>query len=155
MDELLNNLNSINNSFEIMSQYIQTTEILQLTRNFLNTIKLEIKPREFLALWMIYKFPKDIMGDNYNELLYQDCGNIFDNNNINLIIKAFTTFKQWKIKDIEILKNNMFFEYHNLGIALLNATVQSKESIEKCRKKYSISGRKNRWISFCYKDQSL
>ena len=34
MEELLNNLNSINNSFEIMSQYIQTKEILQLTKDF-------------------------------------------------------------------------------------------------------------------------
>ena len=98
MDELLNNLNSINNSFEIMSQYIQTAEILQLTRKFLTLIKLEIKPREFLALWIIYKFPRDVMGDNYDKLLYQDCIDIFDHKNINSIIKAFNTFKQWKIK---------------------------------------------------------
>ena len=133
MEELLNNLNSINNSFEIMSQYIQTKEILQLTKDFLNNINLKTKSQEFLALWMIYKFPKDVMGSNYDELLYQDCCDIFDHKNLNLIMKAINAFKQWKIKDIEILKNNMFFEYHNLGIALLNASTQSKESLKKCR----------------------
>ena len=133
MKDLIKKLNSIDDSFEAMSVYIQSKEAIILTNKFLTTLQIKIYAREFLALWMIYKYPKDIMSNNYNELLYKNCHDIFENKNNDSISKALTTFKQWKIQDIKILKNNMFYEYHNLGITLLNTPLQGKKVIEKCR----------------------
>ena len=93
------------------------------------------------------------MGNNYDKSLYAYCNEIFANgySDKNSIIKALDAFKKWKIKDKEILKNNMFFEYHNLGIALLNAPIPSKESLKKCRESILVQAEKISGATFVSK----
>ena len=134
MESILESLNTYN-SFDDMSMHIQKKDTITLVENFFKNLEITANPREFLALWMIYKFPHDILGTKYNIKFYQQCNNIFTSS-VNLksdIVTAIQAFKKWKKKDTKILKNEMFHQYHNLGIVLLNATEENKAAIITCR----------------------
>lgn len=90
--------------------------------NYLNS-------KELLSSFLINKFPRDTIGDTKNENnknLIEFVKNLLMknyNNDDELkmdIIKYSYYFKSWKNEDIEILKNQIFNEYHQLSVDIAN-----------------------------------
>jgi len=133
MNQIITLLTGVSGSFGEISIYIQQKDTLYRTSRFLQTLHISENPRTFLALWMLYKFPVDTMGHNYDEILYKNCENIFKYKKVHLITSTIILFKSWKIKDNIALKNELFHSYHNLSIVLLNTTDEHRENITKCR----------------------
>lgn len=126
MDKILNILKQGGDSFSAVSQIIQEKKVIRLTHKLVNNY--DIKSREFLALWMMYKFPNEVFDKNINKTLLDKVNILFDKKDISLLPKVILLFRSWKKNDSIALKNELFHKYHNFGIALFN--LEKSESTE-------------------------
>ena len=139
MDTILNILKEVGESFRDVSKIIQNKKVIKLTDNFVKDH--DIKSREFLALWMIYKFPNEIFGKNINQLLLDKVKILFQKKDTLLLPEIILLFRNWKKKDNIALKNELFYRYHNMGITLYNLKQsvltneinESKKCLQICR----------------------
>ena len=120
--------------FEELMVRIQKKDILDITTNYLKELNLNDKltDREFLGMWIIYKYPKDTMGRNPNQQLFNEIEKVFTEKGD--IIYTVKLFRDWLRKDKDLLINDLFYTYHNLGVDILNAPEESMEYIQKARK---------------------
>jgi len=81
---------------------------------------------------VIYKYPKDTMGKNSDQKLFNEIEKVFTEKGD--IIYAVNLFRDWLRKDKDILINDLFYIYHNLGVDLLNSPKESIKYIQKARK---------------------
>ena len=66
------------NSFDELCTLVQKEKVIQDIKNILDLINLSnIKVKEFLALWILFKYPKETMGQNVNNDLLEVCHKIF------------------------------------------------------------------------------
>ena len=74
--EILNNTRH----FEELTIRIQKKDILDMAKNYLKELNFndKINNREFLGMWIIYKYPKDSMGRNFNQNLFNEIEKVFD-----------------------------------------------------------------------------
>ena len=153
MDKILNILKEGGDSFVNVSKIIQKKHVIRLARDF--TKNYDIKAREFLALWMIYKFPNEIFSKDINQPLLDKVKILFRTKDTSLLAEIILLFRNWKKKDNIALKNELFYRYHNMGITLYNLEQskitdeinESKKCLKICRKNildnaYKIGGEK-------------
>jgi len=128
--EILNNASH----FEELTSCIQKKDILDITKNYLQEINLngKISSKELLSMGVIYKYPKDTMGKNSDQKLFNEIEKVFTEKGD--IIYAVNLFRDWLRKDKDILINDLFYIYHNLGVDLLNSPKESIKYIQKARK---------------------
>ena len=140
MEKILNILKQEENSFNNTSMLIQKKEIIEMTSQFVKDYN--IQSREFLALWMIYKFPHEIFGENIDKQLYDTIVLLFEQKDVSLLASITLLFRQWKEKDNMKLRNELFYKYHNMGVSLFNLEKSettdeieaSKTCLRNCRK---------------------
>ena len=128
--EILNNASH----FEELTSCIQKKDILDITKNYLQEINLngKISSKDLLSMGVIYKYPKDTMGKNSDQKLFNEIEKVFTEKGD--IIYAVNLFRDWLRKDKDILINDLFYIYHNLGVDLLNSPKESIKYIQKARK---------------------
>ena len=126
--------------FETLSKKLLQKDINDLGKKILEDLKVNsfIHRRNFLAAFMVYKFPYDVLTtlDNHaNKELYKlACKLIetdFENNKelSSQIIKFNFCFKKWKGDDSKILKEQLFNEYHQLTVDIMNTDDNDKKTI--------------------------
>lgn len=94
-----------------------------------------VKPKDLLSAFLIYKFPEDTIGSrdiitNQNTIDYACMLVEADSSQLaNALIKFSYHFNVWKQEDIKILKEQLFHEYHQLSVDILNEENQEKVAI--------------------------
>lgn len=117
--------------FEEITRSLMNKEIRQKGEAIIKELDCELylNARDLLSCFLIDKFPNDTVGDieietNKNLIdLVQKIIKSDYNNNEDLkidIVKYSYYFKTWKSEDIEILKNQLFNEYHQLTVDIVN-----------------------------------
>jgi len=144
--------------FDQLCSVIQSSSILNCTKDFLKSNECVVNNREFLISLLIYKFPKDVMGnisdyndegisisrttlDNTLETKAKELVNYTFNNLDNIDKQAFnilannfaSTFNDWKKDDFVSLANSMFYCYHALTVDILNADEEIKPMLQVCQ----------------------
>lgn len=139
MEKILNILKPTSDSFDNVSILIQKKDVIKLVQDFVKDFA--ITSREFLALWIIYKFPKDVFGKKINKPLFEQTKLLFEKKDLSLLPTIISSFRTWKIQDNITLQNELFHKYHNMGVALFNLKndesneiVESKKFLQDCRK---------------------
>lgn len=141
MDSLKNNLLNIH-EFEQLSRKMLEKEINALGKNLLKSLKADsfIKHRDFLSAFMVYKFPYDVIGDLNSDLdkeVYQASCKLMENEDyeskelVKLIVKYNFCFKKWRGEDEKTLKQQLFNEYHQLGIDIMNTEDEDRKTVFK------------------------
>ena len=127
--EILNNTHD----FEELTRCIQKKNILDITSNYLKELNLngKLSVREFLGMWTIYKYPKHTMGKYSDQKLFNEIEKVFTEKGD--IIYTAKLFRDWLKKDKDLLINDLFYTYHNLGVDILNSPKESVNSIKKAR----------------------
>ncbi len=125
------------NQFELLARKLMSKEIINKAKDFLTQIKASdlVKPKEFLSAFMIYKFPEDSVGSkeieenkkviDFSKLLIE-CE---DNNIEKHAIKFSYNFRIWKEQDIKIIKQQLFNEYHQLTVDIIDTEDEDKKII--------------------------
>jgi hypothetical protein len=114
--------------FEDIQEKIQDSSVNYKATKLLTWYKIDnnIKTKDFLSCFIIYKYPDDILGDltlEINKKLYDAVNKIFNDSEDNLktnIIRYVYLFKKWKNEDKTILIDQIFNEYHQLTLDILN-----------------------------------
>lgn len=117
--------------FEEITRSLMNKEIREKSDIIIKELDCEnyLNSRDLLSTFLINKFPKDTVGDKSiesNKNLLESVDKIVKkeyNSNDELkmdIVKYSYYFKTWKSEDIEILKNQLFNEYHQLTVDILN-----------------------------------
>ena len=133
MDELKNML--FLEDFEDVTKKMQEPDVVYKANKILTDYKLDniIKDRDFLSSFIIYKFPEEILGEldlEINKNVYESVNNIFNDNERKLktnIIRYVYLFKKWRNEDKSILIEEIFNEYHQLTLDILNC-VEEEDS---------------------------
>ena len=136
MEKLQNLLNKASN-FEELTNLILDKKILNIAKEYLESLHLDFKinKKELLGLWVMYKHSEDTMGNNYDQNLYNTVEKIFTiKDNKEYLKEGVIMFRKWLRKDKDLLINDLFYAYHNLGVDMLNASKDSAEYIKKARK---------------------
>lgn len=127
--------------FEDITRTLMNKEIIDKGKKILEKLdcKNYLNSRDLLSTFLINKYPRDVIGDKtiesnknlidfVNKILTKDYN---DDNEFKMdIVKYSYYFKTWKNEDIEILKNQLFNEYHQLTIDMLNC--EEDEEDKKC-----------------------
>ena len=114
--------------FEDIQEKMQNNDIIYKATKLLTGYKLDnnIKTKDFLSSFIIYKYPDDILGDlslEINKNVFDAVTKIFTDDESNLktnIIRYVYLFKKWKNEDKTILIEQIFHEYHQLTLDILN-----------------------------------
>lgn len=117
--------------FEEITRSLMNKEIREKGELILKKLDCELylNSRDLLSCFLINKFPKDTVGDinietnkNLIELVQKLLKNEYlDNDELKIdVVKYSYYFKTWKNEDIEILKNQLFNEYHQLTVDIVN-----------------------------------
>lgn len=114
--------------FDDIAAKMQEPDVIYKANKILTEYKLDniIKDRDLLACFVIYKFPEEILGElslEINKNVYESVNNIFNNNETKLktnIIRYVYLFKKWRNEDKSILIEEIFNEYHQLTLDILN-----------------------------------
>lgn len=94
-----------------------------------------VKPKDLLSAFLIYKFPEDTVGSrdnvtNQNTIDYACLLVEADSTQLaNALIKFSYHFNVWKQQDIKTLKEQLFHEYHQLSVDILNEENPEKVTI--------------------------
>ena len=125
-----------NDDFEIMEQNLKNSTFIHDANQYLTSLKLDnhIKVKDFLSSFIIYKFPEDTLGDiklEENKKIYDAALALFnsDDNIKNSIINFAYLFNSWKNTDKDYLIQQIFFEYHQLTLDVLNTPSDEKDKI--------------------------
>lgn len=149
-----------NSNFDELCIIIQDKTVIDIIRDFLHTYHINnIPPRNFLVSLLIYKFPKDIIGnitefdqdgysistteldqiiiDRSKELLDYIFNNDIDNLSPTTLraymINFNNTFENWKKEDKLQLINSMFYSYHTLSVDIMNCDEEFKSTLSDCQ----------------------
>ena len=140
----MNEFNEIKEIFKPKQKFEDITRCL-MTKDIVNKGKIIIEEldcsnylnsRDLLSSFLINRYPKDTIGEisiENNKNLIDFVKNLLEkdyNNNEELkidIIKYSYYFKTWKSEDIEILKNQLFNEYHQLTVDIVNTSEDEEE----------------------------
>jgi len=133
MDELKNIL--FLEDFEDVTNKMKEPDVIYKANKILTEYKLDniIKDRDFLSSFIIYKYPEEILGElslEINKNVYESVNNIFNDNETKLktnIIRYIYLFKKWRNEDKSILIEQIFNEYHQLTLDILNC-VEEEDS---------------------------
>jgi len=133
MDELKNLL--FLEDFDDIQKKMQEHDVIYKANKILTEYKLDniIKDRDFLSSFIIYKYPEDILGElelDINKKVYESVNNIFNESETKLktnIIRYVYLFKKWRNEDKSILIEEIFNEYHQLTLDILNC-VEEEDS---------------------------
>ena len=112
-------------SFASVSSLLQKKETKLEGLSILKNLNLDsiVKTEIFLSIFLIYLFPKDILEEE-NHRLYTLSENIIFREEINSlresILDFFYLFKEWSGYSLTKLKEDLFQQYHNLTIEILN-----------------------------------
>lgn len=114
--------------FEDIQEKMQNNDIIYKATKLLTRYKLDnnIKTKDFLSSFIIYKYPDDILGDlslEINKNVFDAVTKMFSDDETNLktnIIRYVYLFKKWKNEDKTILIEQIFHEYHQLTLDILN-----------------------------------
>lgn len=125
--------------FEDIQEKMQDSSVHYKATKLLTGYKVDnsIKTKDFLSCFIIYKYPDDILGDltfEINKNVYDAVNKIFDDDETNLktnIIRYVYLFKKWKNEDKTILIEQIFHEYHQLTLDILNCV--EEEDIDKIK----------------------
>lgn len=106
-----------------------------------------VKPRIFLSLFLLFHFPSELFTQNENtDDLLSIMTKVMNETNTHELRKHICeysiAFKKWSINDLEILKNQLLQEYHQLNVDILNTDNEdmihvfrtTQEQILKCAK---------------------
>lgn len=119
------------NKFEEITRCLMTKDIVMKGKNIIEELECNnyLNSRDLLSSFLINKFPRDTIGEisiENNKNLIEFVKNLLEKeyqNDEELkidIIKYSYYFKTWKSEDIEILKNQLFNEYHQLTVDIIN-----------------------------------
>ncbi len=126
-----------NDEFEIMEKNLKNSSNIHDANQFLTSLKIDnhIKVKDFLSSFIIFKFPEDTLGDiklEENKKIHDAASNIFNSNDDNVknaIINFAYLFNSWKNADKDYLIQQIFFEYHQLTLDILNTPSDEKDKI--------------------------
>ena len=117
--------------FEEITKCLMTKDIVNKGNNLIKELDCNnyLNSRDLLSSFLIQKYPKDTIGDlsiENNKNLIDFVKNLLDkkyteDDELKMdIIKYSYYFKTWKSDDIEVLKNQIFNEYHQLTVDIVN-----------------------------------
>ena len=141
MDSLKEKLLNVHD-FETLSKKMLQKEINDLGKQLLEELKINsfIHHRNFLAAFMVYKFPYDVLSTldtTTTRELYEHSCKLIENQSEDIkdiksnIIKFNFCFKKWKGDDGKILKEQLFNEYHQLGVDIMNTDDEDRKTVYK------------------------
>lgn len=124
--------------FEDITKSLMNREIIKKSNIIIKELDCEnyLNSRDLLSTFLINKYPKDTVGDisiesNKNLIDFVNrvlTKNYIDDDELKMdIVKYSYYFKTWKNEDIEILKNQLFNEYHQLTIDMLNCSEDEED----------------------------
>ena len=150
MDVLKQEILAIDNFDDIVKKMI-SSKIVNLAKNFLNSIHANIilKPKDFLTAFMIYKFPEDVVGSisvSENRELINASKKLVESSNEEIkkhIVVYNIHFKTWKNKDLKTMKEQLFNEYHQLGVDIANTEDHDKKHVFEITKNEIMKCAKN------------
>lgn len=129
---------------KLCEQSIQTKAYELLKELHIDTL---VKPRIFLSLFLLFHFPSELFtqNENTNDLLIIMTKIMNEKNPQELrkyICEYSIAFKKWSANDLEMLKNQLLQEYHQLNVDILNTENEdmnivfrtTQEQILKCAK---------------------
>jgi hypothetical protein len=126
------------NRFEEITRCLMTKDIVVKGKNIIEELDCNnyLNSRDLLSLFLINRFPKDTIGEisiENNKNLVEFVKNLLEkkyseNEELKIdIIKYSYYFKTWKNEDIEILKNQLFNEYHQLTVDIINTSEEESD----------------------------
>ena len=123
--------------FELLARKLISKKIIDIAKEYIDNLKtpIPINPREFLSAFMIYKFPEDSIGSyeiENNKNVIDLAKSLIDSKEENitkLIIKFCYNFKIWKEEDLIIIKQQLFNEYHQLSVDIIDTDNEDKKII--------------------------
>ena len=126
------------NKFEEITRCLMTKDIVMKGKNVIEDLDCNnyLNSRDLLSLFLINRFPRDTIGEisiENNKNLIEFVKNLLEKeykNDEELkidIIKYSYYFKTWKSEDIEILKNQLFNEYHQLTVDIINTPEEEQD----------------------------
>jgi hypothetical protein len=140
MDILRNRLIKVKD-FDCLSELCSLEENISLASTIINDVNVNITPRNFLCVFIIFNCYNDIIGkdnilENYN--LITVCKNIihsetYYNLKINLE-KYIVLFKIWKDKDYKIIVDTLCDEYFQTSLSIINVSDNNNKILLSCYK---------------------
>lgn len=134
MDILRNRLLNIKD-FDYLSELCCLEENISLASTIINDINVNITPRNFLSIFVIFNCSNDIIGKDHileNYDLIATCKNIIHSDtNYNLKIyleKYIVLFKIWKDKDYKIIVDTLCDEYFQTSLSIINISDNNIEN---------------------------
>ena len=117
--------------FEEITKCLMTKDIVNKGNNLIKELDCAnyLNSRDLLSSFLIQKYPKDTIGDlsiENNKNLIDFVKNLLnkkytEDDELKMdIIKYSYYFKTWKSDDIEVFKNQIFNEYHQLTVDIVN-----------------------------------
>ena len=137
MNSLKSELISDTDSFEHLARKLMSKKIVTMGKEYIENMKADffVKPRDLLSSFMIYKFPDDSIGppeleSNKNVIdsakMFIECDEADQKKNL---VKFIHHFKKWKESDKEVLESQLFNEYHQLTVDILNTDDPDKKLV--------------------------
>ena len=92
--------------------------------------------KDYLAAWVLYKFPDISMNKNLDPVLHNLAKQVtmfdeFGDKFVSVFNSYKSRFDTWKIDDKQILQESIFIQYHQFGVDLLNAETDDDKGIIK------------------------
>lgn len=126
------------NRFEEITRCLMTKDIVIKSKNIIEELDCNnyLNSRDLLSLFLINRFPKDTVGEisiENNRNLIEFVNTLLEkkyseDEELKLdIIKYSYYFKTWKSEDVEILKNQLFNEYHQLTVDIINTSEEDHD----------------------------
>jgi hypothetical protein len=148
MDELKTIFKDITD-ISLMQKKLCQKSILTKAHELLKELHIDtlVKPRIFLSLFLLFHFPSELFTQNENtDDLLSIMTKVMNETNTQELRKHICeysiAFKKWSANDLEILKNQLLQEYHQLNVDILNTENEdmilvfrtTQEQILKCAK---------------------
>tara|TARA_B100000242_G_scaffold292055_1_gene266632 strand:+ start:391 stop:1308 length:918 start_codon:yes stop_codon:yes gene_type:complete len=124
-------------SFENLTKKLMSKKTIDLAKTYIEETKSSffVKPRDLLSAFMVYKFPDDSIGSSEVEVnknvikfakLFIECEESERKSNL---VKYIHHFKLWKKQDLETLQEQLFNEYHQLTVDIVNTDDPDKKHV--------------------------
>ena len=128
------------NTFDVIIKDLMKKNNIELGKQMIEKLDCDsyLNARDLLSIFLIYKVPKDTLGDldiESNKQVYESALYLIENEIENeellkiKLIKFICFFKEWKKEDISILKNQLFNEFHQLNVDMANCEENESEKI--------------------------
>jgi len=128
------------NTFDIIIKDLMKKNNIELGKQMIEKLECDsyLNARDLLSIFLIYKVPKETLGDldiESNKQVFDSASYLIENEIENeellkiKLIKFICFFKEWKKEDISILKNQLFNEFHQLNVDMANCEEDESEKI--------------------------